>query len=79
VTTNLHLLAAQPPMPGGLHPFEPLLEFDTTDNAFRDQLLMDPLNIQDRVKTNNGRVNVPTGPGLGVTPDRKFIDHYKVA
>ncbi len=78
VATNLHLLAAMPPMPGGLHPWEPMLEFDTTDNAFRDKLLTDPLNIQQQVKNNGGRVSVPTGPGLGVEPDRDFIRHYEI-
>lgn len=79
VATNLHLLAAMPPLPGGLHPWEPMLEFDTTHNAFRDKLLTEPLNIQQHVKNNNGRTPVPNGPGLGVTPDRSVIDHYKVA
>ncbi|TCL01157.1 D-galactarolactone cycloisomerase [Shimia isoporae] len=79
VATNLQLLAAMPPLPGGLHPWEPMLEFDTTDNKFRDNLLQEPLNIQQQVKDNNGRVKIPTGPGIGVTPDRAFIEHYKVA
>lgn len=78
VATNLQLLAAMPPMPGGLHPWEPMLEFDTTENRFRDDLLEDPLNIQAQVKAT-GRVAIPTGPGLGVTPDRAFIEHYKAA
>lgn len=79
VATNLQLLAAMPPLPGGLHPWEPMLEFDTTDNKFRDNLLTEPLNIQQQVKDNKGRVAIPTGVGIGVTPDRAFIDHYKVA
>ncbi|MFY0618981.1 mandelate racemase/muconate lactonizing enzyme family protein [Shimia sp.] len=79
VATNLHLLSAMPPLPGGLHPWEPMLEFDTTDNKFRDDLLQEPLNIQQQVKENKGRVTIPTGVGLGVTPDRAFIEHYKVA
>lgn len=78
VTTNLHLLAAQPPMPGGLHPWEPMLEFDTTENKFRDMLLEEPLNIQQQVKENSGRVKIPNGPGLGVKPDQAFIDKYAV-
>ena len=28
-----------PDLPGGLFPWEPMLEFDTTDNKFRDNLL----------------------------------------
>ena len=53
----------------GLHPWEPMLEFDTTENIFRDKLLKNPLNIQQQVKQNKGRVMIPMGPGLGVEPD----------
>ena len=76
VATNLHLLAAMPPIPGGLHPWEPMLEFDTTDNKFRDELLNEPLNIQAQVAENDGRANVPSGPGLGVEPNREVIERY---
>ncbi len=79
VATNLQLLAAMPPMPGGLHPWEPMLEFDTTDNKFRDDLLVEPLNIQRQVKQSGGMVAIPQGAGLGVEPDRAVIDHYKIA
>jgi len=78
VATNLQLLAAMPPLPGGLHPWEPMLEFDTTHNSFRDNLLKEPLNIQAQVAQNNGYVAIPDGPGLGVEPDRDFIDHYRI-
>ncbi len=77
VATNLQLLAAMPPLPGGLHPREPLLEFDTTDNKFRDNLLKEPLNIQKQVAENGGTVAIPTAPGIGVEPDLDFIDHYR--
>ncbi len=76
VATNMHLLAAMPPLPGGLFPWEPMLEFDTTDNRFRDELLTEPLNIQSQVASTGGLVAVPEGPGLGVEPDRDFIRHY---
>ncbi len=79
VATNLQLLAAMPPLPGGLHPWEPMLEFDTTDNKFRDDLLTHPLNIQAQVKANAGRVTIPDRPGIGVEPDRDFIAHYALA
>lgn len=78
VATNLQLLAAMPPLPGGLHPWEPWLEFDTTDNKFRDQLLQEPLDIQGQIRRNGGKVSVPTGPGLGIEPDRAFIAAYEV-
>ncbi|WP_136443253.1 mandelate racemase/muconate lactonizing enzyme family protein [Pacificoceanicola onchidii] len=78
VATNLHLLAAMPPMPGGLNPWEPWLEFDTTDNRFRDQLLQEPLDIQRQVREKNGLVDVPQGPGLGIEPDRDFLRAYAI-
>ena len=76
VATNMHLLAAMPPLPGGLFPWEPMLEFDTTHNLFRDDLLINPLDIQGQVANNNGTVDIPSGPGLGVNPDRDFIRRY---
>ncbi len=78
VAANLQLLAAMPPLPGGLHPWQPMLEFDTTDNKFRDDLLVEPLDIQRQVKTSGGYVGIPGGPGLGVEPDRVFIRRYEV-
>ncbi|MEP2889555.1 mandelate racemase/muconate lactonizing enzyme family protein [Tateyamaria sp.] len=78
VATNLQLLAAMPPLPGGLNPWEPLLEFDTTENIFRDDLLADPLDIKNQVKASGGSVAIPQGPGIGVEPDRDFLKAYAV-
>ncbi|SHI05753.1 mandelate racemase/muconate lactonizing enzyme family protein [Marivita hallyeonensis] len=78
VATNIQLLAAMPPLPGGLFPRAPWLEFDTTHNTFRDDLLQEPLNIQDQV-ARKGTVSVPTAPGIGVTPDAQVIAKYKIA
>ncbi|WP_298812875.1 mandelate racemase/muconate lactonizing enzyme family protein [uncultured Roseibium sp.] len=78
VAVNLQLLAAMPPLPGGLNPWEPMLEFDTTDNKFRDELLVEPLRIQEEVCASGGFVTIPNRPGLGVEPDRDFIAKYEV-
>ncbi|MGB5557071.1 MAG: enolase C-terminal domain-like protein [Paracoccaceae bacterium] len=78
VATNLQLLAAMPPLPGGLNPWEPKLEFDTTDNKFRDELLKVPLDIQGQVKRNGGLVSIPEGAGIGVEPDRDFIQRFAI-
>lgn len=78
VATNLQLLAAMPPLPGGLHPWEPMLEFDTTDNKFRDDLLKTPLDIQGQVKAQDGYVTIPDAPGIGVEPNMAVIRHYEV-
>ncbi|OED50415.1 mandelate racemase [Rhodobacteraceae bacterium (ex Bugula neritina AB1)] len=79
VATNMHLLAAMPPLPGGLFPWEPMLEFDTTHNTFRDELLTEPLDIQRQVADSGGQVAIPDGPGIGVTPDRDFIRHFTIS
>jgi D-galactarolactone cycloisomerase len=78
VATNLQLLAAMPPLPGGLHPWEPMLEFDTTHNHFRDDMLEEPLNIVSQVKDNNGTVKIPDKPGIGVTPNLDFIKQFEI-
>ncbi|CAM2777849.1 mandelate racemase/muconate lactonizing enzyme family protein [Pseudoalteromonas distincta] len=79
VGTNLHLLAALPDLPGAAHPVQPMLEYDTTPNLFREQLLQESLNINEQVKNNNGTVALPKGPGLGIEPDLDFIKHYEVS
>ena len=79
VAVNLQLLAAMPSMPGGMFAWEPLLEFDTTDNRFRDGLLAEPLDVQRQVRSSGGYVDVPSGPGIGVEPDLDFIRHHEVA
>ena len=78
VATNLQLLAAMPPLPGGIHPIEPLLEFDTTDNKFRDELIIEPLKIQQQVSANGGFVSIPDNPGIGVEPDPEFIRKFSI-
>lgn len=78
VATNLHLLAAMPPLPGGLFPRAPMLEFDTTDNSFRDDLLEEPLDIQGQVARTGGFAVIPEGPGLGVEPNREFVTRFSV-
>ena len=78
VGTNLHLLAALPDFPGAAHPVQPMLEYDTTPNKFREELLKEPLRINEQVKENGGTVALPTAPGLGVDPDPDFIKFYEV-
>lgn len=78
VATNLHLIASQPPLPGGLYPAEPMLELDTTPNRFRDELVHEPLAIQAQVAASGGTVAVPEGPGIGVTPDPAFLAHFAI-
>jgi len=55
-----------------------LLEYDTTPNLFRENLLVEPLGILDQVKANGGWVSLPKGPGLGIEIDFDFVDRYRV-
>ena len=76
VAVNLHLLTALPDLPGSAYPVQPMLEYDTTPNKFREELLSTPLGILDQVKKNGGFVPIPHGPGLGIEVDRDFINHF---
>lgn len=78
VAVNLHLLTAMPDLPGGLHPFTPMLEYDTTPNLFRDELATEPLDLARQIRENAGRVRAPETPGIGVEPDREFLAKYRV-
>jgi D-galactarolactone cycloisomerase len=77
VAVNLQLLAAMPPVPGALHPDEPMLEFDTTHNALRDDLPTVALRIREQVAAT-GRAEVPLRPGHGVEPDPDVLRRYAV-
>jgi D-galactarolactone cycloisomerase len=78
VATNLHLLAAMPHLPGAAEPVQPMLEYDTTPNRFREELLVKPLNIPEQVKRNGGWVSLPPGPGLGIEVDFDFVKRFEV-
>lgn len=64
MVASLHLLAS---LPNGW------LEFDRTPNAMRDELLLEPLQIEA-----DGSVAVPEGPGLGVTLNEDTVAKYRV-
>lgn len=79
VALATHLVAAVPEQPGGLYPVEPMLEYDTTPNLFREHLLAEPLDIKGQVARNAGRVTVRDAPGLGAELDPAFVERYRVA
>ncbi len=79
VATNMHLLAALPDFPGAAHPVQPMLEYDTTPNLFREELLVDSLGVLDQVKNNHGSVAIPKGVGLGIEVDLDFVDKFSVS
>ncbi len=73
LAATLHFLAALPDMPPSLLPMPPLLEFEQTENPFRDLLAAQPI-VQER-----GIVQVPDKPGLGIEIDRAVIERFSVS
>ena len=78
VAANIHLLASLPDLPGGAHPVQPLLEYDTTPNRFREELLVEPLNVLGRVAEGGGSIGLPKGPGFGFEIDFDFVNQFLV-
>jgi D-galactarolactone cycloisomerase len=69
----LQLLAVLPDVPPRHTPRPPILEFDRSEHPFRQAVLKAPLEHKD------GRVAIPTGPGLGVEVDREGVARFRVA
>lgn len=78
VALNLHLAAAMPDLPGAADPVQPMLEYDTTPNRFREDLLSKPLDVLRQVKEHAGTAAPPNGPGLGIEIDFDFVRHFQV-
>jgi D-galactarolactone cycloisomerase len=47
-----------------------MLELDTAENPFREELVVKPLAI------DKGYIHVPTGPGLGIEVDEEVVKKY---
>jgi D-galactarolactone cycloisomerase len=69
---NLQFIAAGPPATASIFPLEPLFELDRTPNRFRDHLTHQPICL------NDGWLDIPDRPGLGVTVDESVIDRFLV-
>ena len=67
----LHFLAALPSYPHADHvPFPPLLEYDVGQNALQSAIFAEPVRYAD------GHLEVPRGPGLGVTLDMAAVRRF---
>jgi D-galactarolactone cycloisomerase len=74
----LHFIATLPPSPHTANPLpalnEPMLEFDRNPNPLRDTLLHEPFTLED-----DGTVQIPHGPGLGISVDESVVAQYQSA
>ncbi len=69
----VHFLAALPSYPHAEHvPFPPLLEYDVGNNRLQNDLFVEPVRFAD------GYLDVPAGPGLGVTLDEAAVRRFGV-
>ncbi len=71
LAASLHFLAALPSYPHADHvPFPPLLEYDVGQNALQNAIFVEPVRYAD------GYLDVPRGPGLGVTLDMAAVRRF---
>ena len=60
---------------GHLHAFATLPHLEWGTEQFGPKILVEDL-VSDSLRYEDFRVHLPTGPGLGVTPDPEMIDKY---
>ncbi|MCS2608623.1 mandelate racemase/muconate lactonizing enzyme family protein [Halomonas dongshanensis] len=70
LAASLQFMAALPPNPPRGRPIEPIMEFDRTENPFRQAVVKTPL------EHHQGVVTIPNGPGLGIEIDREALARY---
>jgi D-galactarolactone cycloisomerase len=68
--TSLQVMATISDQPATWRPQPPWMEYEQTENPFRQHLLHQKLEIKD------GWVELPVGPGLGFTVDESVLEHY---
>lgn len=69
---SLQLLAWLPVTHHSLFAAEPILEYDLSSHPFRQDLITEPVQLQ------NGIVNIPDGPGLGVEVRMDTIEQHRI-
>jgi D-galactarolactone cycloisomerase len=70
LVASLHFIATIPPLPISRAAEEPMLEYDRSSHPFRRELIASAPELED------GRVAVPTAPGLGIEIDRSVLERY---
>ncbi len=72
IAAALQFMAAMIPNPVRVNPIEPILEFDRTENPFRQAVVKTPI---EHVR---GVVKIPDGPGLGIDIDRDALAEFRM-
>ncbi|MGE3769758.1 MAG: mandelate racemase/muconate lactonizing enzyme family protein [Bdellovibrionales bacterium] len=71
IAAALQFMAAMVPDPVRNNPIEPILEFDRTENPFRQAVIRSPIEHE------KGVVKIPNGPGLGIEINRDALVEFK--
>jgi D-galactarolactone cycloisomerase len=69
---SVQLIAAVPVAHHSVFAAEPILEYDRSSHPFRAQLVAQPIQHQ------NGWVEVPARPGIGVEIDRAVLERFRL-
>ena len=72
IAASIHLLSLLPDPHWGLPTDTPLLEFDQSENPWRDGLATQSFEFRD------GFITVPTKPGLGIDVNEQVVKRYAV-
>ena len=71
IAASLHVNSLLPPhFQGFTGGDEPMMEFDVSDNPFREEIVTKKLELK------NGYFDVPTGPGLGIEINEDLVRKY---
>ena len=70
MAAGLHFHAIIPPSPNAHESRSPHFEFDQTHNPFRNAI------VEDLIQHNNGIIEVPEGPGLGIKVIREKLAEF---
>ncbi|MBP1931659.1 mandelate racemase/muconate lactonizing enzyme family protein [Ammoniphilus resinae] len=70
LAASLQFIASLPPTPLALNPDEPMLEYDQSAHPFREDLIYHAIGME------NGKVKIPTQPGIGVDVNKDVIVEY---
>lgn len=70
IAAALQFMAAMVPDPMRNRPIEPILEFDRTENPFRQAIVTTALEAQA------GVITIPNGPGLGIEINRDALREF---
>lgn len=72
IAASLQFMAAMVPSPVRVNPIEPILEFDRTENPFRQAVVKTP------IEHVGGVVAIPDGPGLGIEINRDALAEFRM-